>query len=478
MQAHPEKFQENVVEALSDPQLKVAIRRTTDTAESKRAVAIGNFPGFDRAGEQGKRIKDHVIRHLDHYLVEFERNAVASGAVVHWATDAEQARAIVLDICRQRQGQRVTRAKSMLGEEIGLAEALDAAGFDRVETDLAEHIIQLAGDPPSHIVWPAMHRTREDVIRLFREHHQAPTDSLEITDLVDSARRELRTKFLTASIGITGANFLLADSGSVCTVTNEGNAELTTTPTDVHIVTAGIEKLVPSMAHAMPLLRLLVRSATGGEITQYTTFHTGPKRRGDADGPGEFHIVLVDNGRTRMLTEGMAEMLRCIRCGACMNHCVVYKHIGGHAYGGVYPGPMGSVLTPNLDGLDRARELAHACTLNGRCQEVCPVQIPLPTLLRTLRARSWEKKYEPRMNRHAVRGFVNLAKRPRLFQWCSTLGVLGMRLFSRRGWISSMPLTSGWTSCRDLPAPGRATFMSLYRKRAKSDADNTGDDRP
>lgn len=478
METHPERFQENVAEALSTPQLKVAIRRTTDRAESKRAAALEKFPNFERARTQGKRIKDHVIHHLDHYLVEFERNAVASGAVVHWATDAEQARAVVLDICKQQKGRRITRAKSMLGEEIGLADALDEAGFDRIETDLAEHIIQLAGDPPSHIVWPSMHRTREDVARLFRDNHQEPAKTGEIADLVGSARRELRSKFLSADIGITGANFLLADSGSVCTVTNEGNAELTTTPPAVHIVTAGIEKLVPSMAHAIPLLRLLVRSATGGEITQYTTFHTGPKRSGDADGPGEFHIVLVDNGRTRMLAQGMAEMLRCIRCGACMNHCVVYKHIGGHAYGGVYPGPMGSVLTPNLDGLDRARKLAHACTLNGRCQEVCPVHIPLPTLLRSLRARSWEKGYEPSGNKWAIRGFVNLARRPRLFQWCSSLGVMGMRLFSRRGWISSMPLTSGWTTCRDLPAPDKATFMSLYRKHGKSGAATNGGNPP
>jgi L-lactate dehydrogenase complex protein LldF len=474
MQTHPEKFQENVSRALSDPQLKIAIRRTTDRAESKRAAVISSFPGFERTRLQGQRIKDHVIRHLDHYLEQFERNAVANGAVVHWAVDAHQARNTVLDICRSHQARRVTRAKSMLGEEIGLADALDGAGLDRVETDLAEHIIQLAGDPPSHIVWPSMHRTREDVVRLFREHHRVPMESEQIEDLVESARRELREKFLTADIGITGANFLLADSGSVCTVTNEGNAELTTTPPDVHIVTAGIEKLVPSMAHAIPLLRLLVRSATGGEITQYTTFYTGPKREGDADGPGAFHIVLVDNGRTRMLDQGMAEMLRCIRCGACMNHCVVYRHIGGHAYGGVYPGPMGSVLTPNLDGLKRARKLTHACTLNGRCQEVCPVGISLPKLLRALRAASWQKRYEPAASRSAISLFVLLAKRPRLFQWFASMGILGMRLFSRRGWISSMPLAGAWTANRDLPAPGRATFLRQYEKLRRKNLSNSG----
>ena len=374
----PENFEQNVSEALSQPNLKAVIRRTTDKAEAKRTEAIANFPGFENARIQGQKVKDHTIKYMAYYLAEFEKNAKAQGAIIHWASDAEEASRKVLEICRKHEAKRITRSKSMLGEEIGLSHTLDNAGIDRVETDLAEHIIQLAGDPPSHIVWPAMHRSREDVIQLFRENHKDPTYSEEIIELVRSARRDLRTKFLTADIGISGSNFLLADSGSTCTVTNEGNAELTTTPPKVHIVTAGIEKLVPSMAHAVPLLRLLTRSATGGEITQYITFHNGPKRQGDVDGPEEYHIVLVDNGRTKMLSEGMEEMLRCIRCGACMNHCVVYKHIGGHASGSIYPGPMGSVLTPHLNSLKVANKQTHACTLNGRCEEVCPVKIPLP----------------------------------------------------------------------------------------------------
>ena len=404
---------------------------------------------------------------MAHYLDEFEKNATSHGAIVHWARTGEEASKIVLDICRQHEAKKITRSKSMLGEEIGLSHALDEHGYERIETDLAEHIIQLTGDPPSHIVWPAMHRSREDVIKLFRENHRDPTHSEEITDLVRSARRELRTKFLTADIGISGANFLLADSGSSCTVTNEGNAELTTTPPKVHIVTAGIEKLIPSMAHAMPLLRLLTRSATGGEITQYITFHNGPKRENDADGQQECHIVLVDNGRTHMLADGMQEMLRCIRCGACMNHCVVYKHIGGHAYGSVYPGPMGSVLTPHLSGLDKAQKQTHACTLNGRCEEVCPVNIPLPKLLRALRARSWEKGYEPVTNRTAVTLFSLLARRPRLFQFALSLGVTTMRIFSRKKWIHWMPMTHGWTKNRDLPTPETRTFMDQYKQKNK-----------
>src|SRR5687768_12684066 len=327
MEHAPEQFKANSDAALADRTLKVAIDRTTGTAERKRNIAVNAFPEFVAARDQGKRIKDHVIAHLDHYLVEFERNAIASGAKVHWASTADEACEIVIRICRSVGAHSATRAKSMLGEEIGLPHALAEAGIERVETDLAEHIIQLAGDPPSHIVWPAMHRTREQVSVLFKVQHREPPQGREgdVAALVESARRELREKFLSAEVGISGANFLIADTGAVCTVTNEGNAELSTTPPRVHIVTAGIEKLVPSTAHAFAMLRLLVRSATGAEITQYTTFHCGPKRPGDADGPDEMHIVLVDNGRSAMLANGLKEMLRCIRCGACMNHCVVYR---------------------------------------------------------------------------------------------------------------------------------------------------------
>ncbi|PWQ95147.1 lactate utilization protein B [Leucothrix arctica] len=469
MQANkPQNFYKNVSEALAQPNLKAIIRRTTDKADAKRAEAVSNFPGFENARTQGQKIKDHVIKHMDHYLAEFEKNAKAQGAIVHWASTGEEATKIVMDICKQHEAKKITRSKSMLGEEIGLSHALDHSDMERIETDLAEHIIQLAGDPPSHIVWPAMHRSREDVVKLFRSNHKSPTQSEEIIDLVRSARRDLRTKFLTSDIGISGSNFLLADSGSSCTVTNEGNAELTITPPKVHIVTAGIEKLVPSMAHAVPLLRLLTRSATGAEITQYITFHNGAKREGDADGPEVSHIVLVDNGRTKMLADGMEEMLRCIRCGACMNHCVVYKHIGGHAYGSVYPGPMGSVLTPHIEGLEVANKQTHACTLNGRCEEVCPVNIPLPKLLRALRAKSWSKKYEPITNRFVVSAYAMLASRPKLFQLSSSMGVVMMKLFSRKGWIQSMPFTSGWTSNRDLIAPESKTFMQQYKKQRKS----------
>ena len=468
MRAVPD-FKQAAARAMADRTLKTAIDRTTGTAERKREAALAEFPQFAAARERGTRIRDHVVTHLDHYLQEFERNAVASGAKVHWAATAEEACVIVLGICRAAGARIATRAKSMLGEEIGLPHALEAAGITRVETDLAEHIIQLAGEPPSHIVWPALHKTREQVAELFRASHRAPQDSDDVPAMVESARRELRGRFLAADVGISGANFLVADSGAVCTVTNEGNAELTTTPPRVHIVTAGIEKLVPSLPHAFALLRLLVRSATGADFTQYTTFHCGPRRAGDPDGPKEFHVVLVDNGRSRMLREGLRDMLRCIRCGACMNHCVVYRQIGGHAYGATYPGPMGAVLTPALEGVKWARDLPHACTLNGKCQEVCPVDIPLPTLLRGWRDRSWKEGLVPAGMRAGLGLWRFVAERPWLYRLGTAVAVRAMRRFRRRGggWIRSMPLAGGWTAHRDFPAPAGRTFMEQLRDRER-----------
>lgn len=453
--------------ALADATLKLAIDRTAGTAESKRASAVGEFAEYAAARARGARIKDHVIANLAHYLETFERNATAAGATVHWARTADEACRIVVDLCKAADARRVTRAKSMLGEEIGLPHALSAAGIERIETDLAEHIVQLADEAPSHIVWPAMHKTREQVDVLFRDRHREPPTDSGVPALVASARRELRAGFLSADVGISGANFLIADTGATCTVTNEGNAELSTTPPRMHIVTAGIEKLVPSNEHAAVLLRLLVRSATGGDFTQYTTFHCGPKRAGDADGPEELHIVLVDNGRTRMLHEGMEKMLRCIRCGACMNHCVVYRHIGGHAYGGTYPGPMGAVLTPVFDGLAKSRDLPQACTLNGKCREVCPVDIPLPTLLKGWRDRSWREGLEPGTVRLGINTWAWLARRPSFYRPMARLGVAWLRLFGRGGRIRRMPLAGGWTGERDFPAPSRTTFMNSPQARQR-----------
>jgi L-lactate dehydrogenase complex protein LldF len=329
---------------------------------------------------------------------------------------------------------------------------------------LAEHIIQLADERPSHIVIPALHKTQEEVADLFTENHAEPRASDDVEDLVASARHELRDKYVSADVGISGANFLIAETGAIVTVTNEGNAELTTALPPCHIVTVGIEKLVPNQEHASVFLRLLARSALGSEFTQYVTFYNGPKRLGDHDGPEEMHIVLVDNRRTQMLAGDMRKMLRCIRCGACMNHCPVYGAVGGHPYGGTYPGPMGSVLTPALTSLEEAGDLPNACTLNGRCQEVCPVKIPLTDMMRSMRERQWRERMVTPRARLAIQAWAFAAKRPWLYRAGTRVAVKAMRLFrGKRGRIQSLPLAGGWTGSRDMTAPERSTFMAQWK---------------
>jgi L-lactate dehydrogenase complex protein LldF len=459
MNAPTANFKDRARKALADAHLKVALDRTTGNARTKRAAAVAAWPGFDEARKHAAALKDHALQNFPYYLEKFERNALASGAKIHWARDAKEACAAVIDICRQAQAKTATRSKSMLGEEIGLPHALAEAGIRRVETDLAEHIIQLAGETPSHIIWPAAHRTREDVSKLFEKHHRDHLLLTEVEAMVASARHELREDFFGAEVGIFGANFLVAETGAICAITNEGNAELTTTPPRVHIVTAGIEKIVATTEHALQLTRVLVRSATGADLTQYTTFHCGPKRPGDRDGPEEFHIVLVDHGRTQML-EDMPEMLRCVRCGACLNHCVVYRKIGGHAYGGAYPGPMGSAITPVFDGLQESRDLPHACTMNGLCRAVCPVDIPLPTLLRDWRAKSFRQGFEPPAIKAGLAAWAFVAQNPRLYRAALALALPLLRRRAKNGWISALPFAPAWTNTRDFPAPPKKSFLA------------------
>ena len=353
----------------------------------------------------------------------------------------------------------------MIAEEIGLNDWLEANDVTPIETDLGEHILQIADQPPSHLVGPAVHLTKDQISDLFEKHHGSPRQE-DPAALVAEAQRILRAKYLAADVGITGANFLVAETGSAVTVTNEGNAELTQGLPRVHIVLASLEKLVPNVADAFTLLRLLARSATGQEFSAYTTFMTGPKRAGDLDGPEQFHVVLLDNGRTRMLGTEFQEMLRCIRCGACMNHCPVYTAAGGHAYGWVYVGPMGAVLTPQFVGIDKAWPLPNASTFCGKCQEVCPVRIPLPKLMRLWREVQFQARLTPPTARRGLAVWAYLARRPRLYRMAVGLAMPLLRLAGRRGQFSRLPLAGGWTATRDFPAPQGRTFMSRYRPRA------------
>ncbi|MCP4494876.1 MAG: iron-sulfur cluster-binding protein [Gammaproteobacteria bacterium] len=472
MQSTSHQFKQNVSVALEDIQLQQALRGVQEGFVGKRADVVAALSEFEKLRDQGKVIRNHVLDNLDEYLLQYESSVRKRGGQVHWAENAEQARDIVRDICKCAEAKLVIKGKSMISEEIALNEALEADGLDVVESDLGEYILQLAKEPPSHIIAPAIHKTKAQISELFYNAHRKLGYSKKldtVPDLVNEAREVLRSKYLEADIGITGANFLVAETGSNIIVTNEGNGDLSCTLPRVHIVTASIDKVVPTLDDATALLRLLARSATGQEITSYTTFSTGPKLADDLDGPEEYHVVLVDNGRTEMLAGAFRDMLRCIRCGACMNHCPVYGVIGGHSYGWVYPGPMGSVLTPNFLGLKKAADLANACTLNGHCASVCPVKIPLPDLLREHRRRQFVHKLQPRFASFALAAWAWLARKPALYGSSMSVVIRVLnRLAGSRGKFKNLPLLGAWTGTRDLPAPQRDTFQSLLKKQKRN----------
>ncbi len=469
MRSTAHAFKSNVHNAVHDDHLQTSLKLFPDGFPVKRRAAVARLPEFEALRDAARDIKTHVLGHLDHYLERFEAKVTAAGGQVHWCADAEAARETVLRLCREADAKIITKAKSMIGEEIGINDALEAAGFTPVETDLGEYIIQIRHEPPSHIIAPAIHLSKEQVAESFRETHtHLPADRPleQPEEMLDEARTILRKQFLAADVGITGANMLIAETGSTVLVTNEGNADLTQSVPRVQIVIASLEKVVPTLEDATTILRVLARSATGQELSVYTTFTTGPKRADDLDGPEEFHVLLLDNGRTNMLGSEFREMLHCIRCGACINHCPVYTAIGGHAYGWVYSGPMGAVLIPNLIGIDEAGHLPNASTLCGQCQDVCPMRIPLPRMLRQLRARQFEAKKSPATLRRGLGLWAALARRPKLYQFATRLGVGVMgRMGRRKGRFRSLPLAGGWTGARDLPAPQGATFQAQWSRQ-------------
>jgi L-lactate dehydrogenase complex protein LldF len=471
MQPTSLNFKENAARAIHDPQLQRALAHAKTGFARRRSEARAALPEFDALRDAAATIKDHVLEHLDIYLEEYERKVIASGGHVHWARDAAEAREIVLKLCREAGARCVTKGKSMVSEEIGLNAALEEAGIEPVETDLGEYIIQIRKEAPSHIIAPAVHLNRDEIEKDFRAlHKELPADRElpEASDLVLEARAVLRSKFLAADVGITGANFLIAETGSSVIVTNEGNGDLTQLLPHTHIVIASIEKLVPTLEDASTILRLLARSATGQEISCYTTFSTGPRREGDPDGPQAYHVVLLDNGRSDMLGSEFQDMLRCIRCGACMNHCPVYTSIGGHAYGWVYPGPMGAVLTPQFIGIEQGAHLPNASSFCGRCQSVCPMNIPLPKMMRHWRERDFLQKPATSLPKVALRAWAFFAVRPALYHFASNTAARVLALVAgKRRRFSSLPLAQGWTEYRDFPAPAPRTFHSLWRQRQK-----------
>jgi L-lactate dehydrogenase complex protein LldF len=469
MTLHPTtpSFKANARGALADRELQKALGHVQGGFIARRAAAIERMPEFEALRDSARDIKDHVLSHLDLYLERYEERVLASGGHVHFARTSEEACKTIVDICRSHGARSVTKGKSMVSEEIGLNAAIEAAGMSAVETDLGEYIIQLRHETPSHIIAPAVHLTKEQVEADFRRVHRHLPDDRDLSQpvqLLTEARTILREKFLAADVGITGANFLVAETGASIIVTNEGNGDLTQTLPRVHIVIASIEKIVPTLEDASQLLRVLARSATGQDMSVYTTVSTGPRRPGDPDGPEHYHVVLLDNGRSSMLGGDFEDMLACIRCGACMNHCPVYHAVGGHAYGWVYPGPMGAVLTPSLIGVDKGGNLPNASTFCGRCESVCPVRIPLPKLMRHWREREFERHLAPATQRGGLALWAFFARRPRLYRLAASLSMRLMgRLGRAAGRFRSLPFAGGWTRTRDLPAPSGQTFQAAWR---------------
>ncbi|HMK14480.1 MAG TPA: LutB/LldF family L-lactate oxidation iron-sulfur protein [Burkholderiales bacterium] len=465
MQITSMHFKARAREKLRDTQLQQALAKAQGKFVYTRADAILELENFEAHRDAAAGIRDRVIRDLDLYLEQFEKNAAARGAVVHWAETAQDVNRIVCEIADLHGVRKAVKSKSMVSEECALNEALEAAGIEVVETDLGEYILQLAHEPPSHIVAPVVHKTKDDVSDLFEQKHKKPRKT-GIPELCREAREMLRPHFLSADMGISGANFLIAETGSTLIVTNEGNGRLVTTMPRVHVAITGIEKVVPTLEDIATLLRLLPRSATGQSITNYVSINTGVKSRDESDGPENFHIVLVDAGRSKLLGGAMQPMLRCIRCGACMNHCPVYQNVGGHAYGWVYPGPMGSVLTPLYAGLQNALDLPHASTFCGKCAVVCPVKIPLPDLMRNLREQQTEQGLRPGQERLALKIWAWAALHPGIYAAITFIaarilnGVAGGEKL-----LHYFPGGHGWTDGRDLPAPEGRTFRELYRER-------------
>ena len=447
-----ETFRENAKAALADVHLRGALKIATSLFGERRKAAAASLPNWEDLRNQARAIKDEVLLHLDRYLEGFVRNAESRGAKVHWARDAAEANSIICGLATERHARIVVKSKSMTTEETRLNDALEAAGMQVVETDLGEYIIQLAHEPPSHIIAPAIHKTRRQVSELFTaELGTPPTD--DIAQLTSTARVTLRDRFAAADVGISGVNFAISETGTIVMVENEGNIRLTTSLPRVHIAVMGIEKVIPRFIDLDVFLKLLPRSGTGQRLTTYQSFITGTKRSATDEGPEELHIVLLDNGRSRMLAHPVTrQSLACIRCGACLNACPVYQQVGGHAYGSVYPGPIGAVITPQLMGIEKAAQLPYASSLCGACREVCPVKIDIPRLLLHLRGEISPRKGSL-AEKLAFKMWARVMTSPALYQMSSVAGRILQRV---------VPISRAWTNGRDLRPIESKSFHDLW----------------
>lgn len=470
--ASPFNFHGVSTKAAGDEKLKRSINNAVLRQHAARQLRILELPDSDGLRDLAGRIKQHAIDYLDYYLDQLVASVERNGGKVHFAADGKDARRIILDIARGANCSRVIKSKSMVSEEIDLAHAMELAGMDVVETDLGEFIVQIDHDKPSHLVAPIVHKDKASIAKLFSEYFGTPYCD-DPNALCNQAREYLRDKFRKADFGMTGGNFLVAETGLVCSVENEGNQRQSVSTPRVLVSLVGIEKIVPRMADLAVMLKLLTRSATGAPITIYTNIYGGPRSPGEKDGPEEFHLVLVDNGRTEILASPeYRETLRCIRCGACLNACPIYRKIGGHAYGSVYPGPIGALITPLFKGLKEFKDLPQASSLCGACYEACPVKINIPKHLVNMRRdinkahlNSWAERVVYRMWGWGLTSPLVYGLIGRLQTWDLR------RRAGGTGWVEKLPaIAAGWTQIRDMPAPAKTSFHQLWRKRTAADA--------
>ena len=458
-------FNQRAHNALQDIELRGNFRRAMDGLMAKRRAMFPDQDELKHLRDRGRQIKAGALSRLPDLLEQLERNCLAQGIQVHWAETTEEACATVLDIAMRHDARHMVKGKSMVSEEMELNHFMQQQGIECLESDLGEYIVQLAGEKPSHIIMPAIHKNRQQIARLFEQRLAGAGYTEDVDELNAIARGILREKFAMADIGISGVNFAVAETGTLCLVENEGNGRMATTAPPVHIAVTGIEKVVARLQDIPTLLTLLTRSATGQHITTYVNMISSPRRQGELDGPDEVHLVLLDNGRSRIYGDPeLQQTLHCIRCGACMNHCPVYTRVGGHAYGAVYPGPIGKLVTSQILGLDVAGDLVGASSLCGACGEVCPVQIPIPDLLLRLRREG--------VSGGAVKAGGSLRQWPesmiwRLWAWCNShprIYRLGLRLVSRLGFLVPRRL-GGWTSVRVSPRPSSVPLHQLVKHR-------------
>lgn len=474
MQTSTVGIHKNIQTALRDAALAQALAGIKTKFVDMRTAAVRDYDDsgdFERLRDYGERVRNLSVRDMPRLLEQFCDNAEAAGATVLWAKDAQAANRLIVDIAKKHGLKMAIKSKSMATEETFLNDALEKAGVEPVETDLGQFILQINNDEkPSHITAPAMHKSRAAVVKLF-ERDIGDIGDTSIEALTEKARLHLRQKFLQADMGISGANFLLADTGSALIVTNEGNGRMTTTLPRVHVTLAGIDKILPSFSQVAPMLDLLPRSATGQRLTNYVSITTGPRRDGDSEGPEHVYVVLLDNGRSRVRLGDTRDMLRCIRCGACMNHCPVYQTIGGQAYGSIYMGPMGQVLTPALLGVEKTGDMPYAATMCGACEVVCPVKIPLPTLMRRLREERVRKRLPTIGDRLFIAVWSFCARRPRLYAAVTALAVRVLKwLGGENGRIHRLPGVGGWFGGRDLVVSSDKTFRAMWKTLEKETA--------